>query len=616
MPGVVGVVTKQPAGWAQVQVRQMVAGLNHGAENLSGTWSDAQMGVYAGWVSRRGSFSAAMPLRNERGDRTLIFAGEEYPDPQSVRQLRERGHQFAATGADYLVHLSEEDLSFPKSLNGRFHGLLIDASAGAVTLFNDRYGMHRVYYYESPEAFYFAAEAKAILAVVPNARAADLRGLGEFVACGCVLENRTIFRDISALPPSSAWRFTDGTLKSKGTYFHPSEWEAQGPLDPEAYYAQLREVFSRNLPRYFEGPEKIGISLTGGLDTRMIMAWSKATPGSLASYTFGGPFRECEDVRIARKVAEIDNQPFEIIPVASEFLSRFHAYAERAVYLSDGCAAVNRASDLYANELAAEIAPVRLTGNYGSEILRRLRAFKPSSPAQGLFDSQFLTQVDLARQTYGSILDGHAVSFACFRQAPWYQYGLLSLEQTQLSVRSPFLDNDLVQTAFRAPKSEMVKSDIFEDNDDCARLIADGNPALSQLPTDRGLGGRHSWKTPLSRALLEFTFKAEYAYDYGMPQWLARLDHALAWVHLERAFLGRHKFAHYRVWYRDSLSAYVKEVLLDPRTLSRPYIQRNQLETIVEAHVKGTHNYTTEIHRLLTLELQHRLFIDADSFRL
>ena len=151
----------------------MVAGLNHGAENLSGTWSDAQMGVYAGWVSRRGSFSAAMPLRNERGDRTLIFAGEEYPDPQSVRQLRERGHQFAATGADYLVHLSEEDLSFPKSLNGRFHGLLIDASAGAVTLFNDRYSMHRVYYYESPEAFYFAAEAKAILAVVPNARAAE-----------------------------------------------------------------------------------------------------------------------------------------------------------------------------------------------------------------------------------------------------------------------------------------------------------------------------------------------------------------------------------------------------------------------------------------------------------
>ena len=36
---------------------------------------------------------------------------------------------------------------------------------------------------------------------------------------------------------------------------------------------------------------------------------------------------------------------------------------------------------------------------------------------------------------------------------------------------------------------------------------------------------------------MEFSFKAEYAYDYGMPQWLARIDHALRGVHLERSFL-------------------------------------------------------------------------------
>ena len=48
-------------------------------------------------------------------------------------------------------------------------------------LFNDRYGMQRVYYHESKEAFYFAAEAKAILAVRPELRRPDPRGLGEFV---------------------------------------------------------------------------------------------------------------------------------------------------------------------------------------------------------------------------------------------------------------------------------------------------------------------------------------------------------------------------------------------------------------------------------------------------
>jgi hypothetical protein len=34
------------------------------------------------------------------------------------------------------------------------------------------------------------------------------------------------------------------------------------------------------------------------------------------------------------------------------------------------------------------------------------------------------------------------------------------------------------------------------------------------------------------------------------------------------------------------------------------------VEHIVTRHLKGDRNYTTEISRLLTLELQHRLFID------
>ena len=101
------------------------------------------------------------------------------------------------------------------------------------------------------------------------------------------------------------------------------------------------------------------------------------------------------------------------------------------------------------------------------------------------------------------------------------------------------------------------------------------------------------------------------AYDYGMPQWLAGLDHVFSPLRMERLFLGRHKLYHYRVWYRDTLASYIQEILLDPRTLSRPYLERGGVETIVSGHLKGNRNYTTEIHRLLSLELLHRLFLDA-----
>jgi len=199
----------------------------------------------------------------------------------------------------------------------------------------------------------------------------------------------------------------------------------------------------------------------------------------------------------------------------------------------------------------------------------------------------------------------HPLSFAVFRQAPWHHFGLLALEQTQLSLRSPYLDNDVVRTVFRAPASALANNDV------CLRLIADGDMALWRIPTDRGIGGGPGrLSTTLSRGFLEFLFKAEYAYDSGMPQWVAQTDHLLSLFRFERLFLGRHKFHHFRVWYRDALASYVREMLLDPRTLSRPYLESAGLETVVARHLKGDRNYTTEIHQVLALELVHRLFID------
>ena len=611
MPGIVGLITKMPPDWAERELLRMVEAIRHELFYETGTWTDKSRGVYVGWTARKGSFSGGMPLRNERGDAVLVFSGEEFPEPGTARRLKERGHELQTDGPSYLVHLYEEDPAFPVSLNGRFHGLLTNQTHGTSTLFNDRYGVHRIYYHESKDTFYFAAEAKAILAVRPELRTADPRGLGELVACGCVLENRTLFQGIHVLPPASTWTLRDGSVERRSTYFQSQEWENQDPLEPEAYYQEIRDVFSRNLPRYLNGRQPIGMSLTGGLDTRMIMAWQKAPPGALPCYSFGGMFRDCQDVVLAREVARACRQPHEVIPVGREFLSRFSHYAERTIYLTDGCANVTRSSDLYANERAAEIAPVRMTGNYGSEILRRVVAFKPVDPTHGLFRPEMLSHVDAAMETYRELRQQHAVSFIAFCQTPWHHYSLLALEETQLSLRSPYLDNDLVRTAFRAPDSATVKSDIFEDDGNCVRLIADGNPALRRIRTDRGMAGASGrLSVAVSRALLELTFKAEYAYDYGMPQSVARIDHFFSGLHLERLFLGRHKFNHFRFWYQHALSGYVREMLLDPRTLSRPYLERNALERMVEGHLKGNRNYTSEIHTVLTLELLHRLFLD------
>ena len=143
------------------------------------------------------------------------------------------------------------------------------------------------------------------------------------------------------------------------------------------------------------------------------------------------------------------------------------------------------------------------------------------------------------------------------------------------------------------------------------RLISEGNPLLGRIPTDRGITySADRMMNRVHRSVQEFLAKAEYAYDYGMPNWLARADRYLAPLHLEKLFLGRQKFCHFRSWYRHELAGYVKEILLDPRSRSRSYVNGAALERAVNSHADGLRNYTVEIHKLLSIELLHRALLD------
>ena len=607
MAGIVGIISQGPSKQYDALVKSMVTCLVHEPSYTDGTHINEERGLWLGWVNHEGSFADCLPIWNEKKDICLLFSGEDFADQAEVDALRVRGHEFESDNASYLVHLYEETgCGFLEKLNGWFSGVLVDLRQQKLVLFNDRFGVNRIYYHEDASGFYFSSEAKALLKILPSTRRLNLRSLGELLSCEAVLQNRSLFSGISLLPPGSAWIFPRGESVKKNTYVKPTAWENQPELSESGFYEKLKETWIRVLPKYFSGKQSIGLSLTGGVDSRMILAWAPRLPGTLPCYTWGGEYRDCADVKIARRTAKLCQQPHKTILVGAEFLSQFRDLAERAVYISDGTMDVTGSIDLYVQRLARQIAPVRLSGVCGGEILRRLVMFKPDPPQEDLFDPELARSFRDAAITYASELQGHRLSFTAFKQAPWYMASKFTLERSQVTYRTPYFDNDLVALAYQTPAKLL-------HNEPALRLIADGNPALGKIGTDRGLAFR---SVPgVNRALhwyQEFTFKAEYAYDYRMPQWLARLDHAFAPFHLERLFLGRHKFHHFRVWYRDELSQRLRETLLEADARSRPYLRPDSLEEILKAHINGQRNYAFEIHKILMLEFIQRKLIELD----
>jgi len=133
---------------------------------------------------------------------------------------------------------------------------------------------------------------------------------------------------------------------------------------------------------------------------------------------------------------------------------------------------------------------------------------------------------------------------------------------------------------------------------------------LVAIPTDRALRGRSgAISSRWAYFLSYFFFKADYLYKSGMPQWMEQMHHLLGPLQPEKLLIGRHRFTHFRIWFRNEIAAYLKDILLDPLTAQRPYLNGRFLETLVLRHIKGDRNYTSEIEKVLTMELIYRLFI-------
>jgi asparagine synthase (glutamine-hydrolysing) len=580
----------------------MLASMQYESFYHSGIYAIEEMGICVGWIAHSNSSSGGRVFFNEQRDVALILSGECFVDPNICFELRRIGHKLESDG-DWLVHLYEEEGErFFENLNGLFSGLLIDRRKNKAFLFNDRYGSERIYWHRNKDTTYFASEAKALLSILPEVREFDQNGVAQFLAFGCTLGWQTLFRGICLLPGGSLWTFENGRC-NKRQYFDTRTWESLPSLSPENFQSAFAETFKRILPRYFETSSKLGIALTGGLDTRMIMACRPGTAGKPVTYTFTGRNRETQDDRIARRVAKVEGLEHQLIRLSDDFFSDFAFHADRTVYVTDGSFGITGAHEIYFNSKARRFAPVRLTGLYGSEILRGVSTFKPIRLCTSLISHEFRQLVRNCvneRATPGI----HPITSAAFRNVPWNLFGSAAAARSQVVLRTPYLDNELVALAFQGPET------VRKSPSPALRLIENHKQRLRAIPTDRRIEYQHGGPIKkLPRMLYEASFKLDYLYNEGMPKWLLPFDPLLGLINSKLKIFGQHKYLHYRSWFRRELSEYIIDTLADARNRQMSFWDSDFLSSLASEHIRGHRNYVAEINAVLTLEAVDRLLI-------
>jgi asparagine synthase (glutamine-hydrolysing) len=559
-----------------------------------------EQGIYAGWQSLEGSFAAAQPFFSAEKEVVCLFSGEIFQDPEENNERA--GTSTKQDLGRFLVdrYEKEGEQKF-QCLNGLFSGLLIDRRRRHAFLFNDRYGIERIYVYESSDGLYFASEAKALLRVLPGARTFDGTGIAQLLTFGCTLEWQTLFRGVQLLPGGSLW-VVNGKNVLKKRYFEPHTWEPRPALTESEFESRFKETFKRILPRYFRSESSIGVSLTGGFDTRMITACMPHGLPPPVSYTFTGPKPTILDASIAARVAQACGMEHQNVRIDADFFANFAAITDKTVYVTDGCFGVTGAHEVYFNGKARELATTRLTGNFGSEILRGMSTLKPIGLWRELFSKEVNQMIDSCTAGLRAD-DGHPISFAAFREIPWNLFGSLAAGRSQVTFRTPYLDNDLVALAFQVPDS-LRKSSLVALN-----LVRENSPVLGVIPTDRGRGGSGSGVFYLLKRLFcEVTFKLDYIYSESLPSALVPFDSLIEHCDMV-GITGLHKFLRYRRWFRTSLASYLREALANAQTRQMPYWNKGFLERMAADHISGRRNYIREINAVLTLDAIERLML-------
>jgi asparagine synthase (glutamine-hydrolysing) len=610
VPGIVGIISSRPPVLNEGELEHMVAAMNYEKFYVQGYYTDDHLGVYAGWVVRQNGFSDCLPIFNSSRDVALIFDGENFLNDEVAAWLATKDYGSDREKARYIIHLYEEQGNeFLGLLNGWFCGLLVDRALNKLILFNDRFCMRKLYYHQSKEAFYFASEAKALLAVRPELREFDLVGLGEHLGVNCTFHEKTLFKGISRLPGGAEWTWHGRDKVRKTTYFNAKSWEEQPTLSSKAFYLKFKETFLKILPRYF-GSDGIAMSLTAGLDSRMILAGLSPAPDQMICFTLGGVSGDTLDILRARETAQICRQPHQVVRLNQDFFTNFDELASNTVFITDGSLDVCNSHDLYFNRIIRQLAPVRMTGKFGSEVVRNRNVFKPAGVNQQVFDPAMAQWINRATDTLKDVRTGHPVTMSVFKGLPWNEYGKLAIELSQLALRTPYMDNELVQVVYQAPP------DVRASDRTQLRLIEECNPILRSVMTNRGTAGSSKNLVSLCSQLFYYSLlKADYIYLYGMSNWMIRLTSLLAPLGLERLFLGKQKYEHYRLWLRDKLASFVKDVLFDERTLQRPFFNKKFVRNMAVKHINGTANYFLEINNAITLELITRELFERWSDR-
>ncbi|HET8700280.1 MAG TPA: asparagine synthase-related protein, partial [Nitrococcus sp.] len=438
-----------------------------------------------------------------------------------------------------------------RRIDGVFAAVIYDARRRRVHLVTDRHGLRPLYWTVHHGQLAWASEVKAFLAL-PTFRPKINVGLTDaFFEGGFLIGDGTWFEGAELLPYAAVltWELATRQPRIERYWSFDSVKPIAEPIDEQALAEELGARFIESVRRRWDACEDVGITLSGGLDSRAILAAAPNHGPPIPTFTFG--VAGCTDLRIARRAARVKGARHQFFELSE---ANWLAPRIEGIWLSDGM--------------------LNLLHMHGLERFHYTR--EPAINLNGFLGD--------------ALLGGSYIGFRNWPVEKTFQnrgrrFILIGLQPGQAFIhqRMPFFANDLLDLTLAIPESVRQHSHIYN------KMLLQCFPTYYR---------RISWQKtrvpigcPCYRAAMLLAVKRLWnrlgieARRFGLP------------------YRDPNRFHDYPQWIRrQPARAFFTNLLRDRNALYPEYVSRTRVLDTLQAHMAGA-DHSELLCRYLTFEL-------------
>jgi asparagine synthase (glutamine-hydrolysing) len=353
---------------SEERVRRMADSIIHRGPDDEGYFFDGNLGLGFRRLSIIDLSGGHQPMSDAQESVWVVFNGEIYNYVELRAELEAKGHQFRTrSDTEVIVHgYKQWGTDVLKRFNGMFGLAIWDVRKRQLVVARDAMGIKLVYYRNHDGCLTFGSEIRAVLAADDFTPGLDPVALNLFLRFRYVPSPLTMFQDIRKLAPGSMLVVSNGQCREERWYdYAPTPFEK--PQDDAEIIHELLERYRGAVKRHLLSDVPVGILLSGGLDSGLLLALMNELGKDWPAYTVGyGESFEDDELADAAETARLLGARF--VPVKLDRLEFERSFPKIVDFLEEPITSSSIVPMYFVCQRAREDVKVALIGQGPDEL--------------------------------------------------------------------------------------------------------------------------------------------------------------------------------------------------------------------------------------------------------